>query len=397
MSTTPPSAPDGAEPSGATPSGTARFEPYEHPAGGWGSIKAVTTYLLRQEAPVRTALALRHQNKHDGFACVSCAWAKPAKPHAAEFCENGAKATAWELTDKRMPAGFFTDHTVASLRSWSDHDLENGGRLTVPMRWDAATDRYLEVGWQEAFDGIGAELRALRAEDPASTVFYASGRASLETSYMYQLLARLYGNNNLPDSSNMCHESTSVALPQTIGVPVGTVTLDDFEQTDAIFFFGQNVGVNSPRMLHQLQEARERGVPIVTFNPLRERGLLSFANPQSPVQMLTPAETAISTQYLQVKVGGDIAAITGICKSLIARDDEAVAAGQPRVLDADFIAEHTQGFDAFASSIRAAAWADIERESGLLQADLEEAARVFAGARAVIGIYGMGLTQHVKG
>ncbi|MDO9404717.1 MAG: FdhF/YdeP family oxidoreductase [Polaromonas sp.] len=374
-----------------------RFEPYEHPAGGWGSIKAVATYLLREEAPLRTASALRHQNKHDGFACVSCAWAKPAKPHAAEFCENGAKATAWELTDKRLPPAFFADHTLASLESWSDHALENGGRLTVPLRWDAASDRYVETGWQEAFDHIGAELRLLQADDPASTVFYASGRASLETSYMYQLLARLYGNNNLPDSSNMCHESTSVALPQTIGVPVGTVTLDDFENTDAIFFFGQNVGVNSPRMLHQLQEARQRGVPIVTFNPLRERGLVSFANPQSPVQMLTPAETAISTQYLQVKVGGDIAAITGLCKSLVALDDEAQARGAARVLDADFIAQHTHGFDAFAASVRTAAWDEIEKESGLARADLEEAARVFANAKAVIGVYGMGLTQHVKG
>jgi anaerobic selenocysteine-containing dehydrogenase len=150
------------------------------------------------------------------------------------------------------------------------------------MKWDAGSDRYLEVSWAQAFEGIGAELKALHAQDPSSVVFYASGRASLETSYMYQLLARLYGNNNLPDSSNMCHESTSVALPETIGVPVGTVHLDDFEQCDAIFIFGQNTGVSSPRMLHQLQDARRRGVPIVTFNPLRERGLVEFVNPQSP-------------------------------------------------------------------------------------------------------------------
>jgi molybdopterin-dependent oxidoreductase alpha subunit len=272
-----------------------------------------------------------------------------------------------------------------------------GGRLTVPMRWDAATDRYVEVSWKAAFAGIGAELRALRAVDPKSVVFYASGRASLETSYMYQLMARMYGNNNLPDSSNMCHESTSVGLPKSLGVPVGTVNLDDFEHCDAIFFFGQNPGVNSPRMLHQLQDARKRDVPIVTFNPLRERGLVSFANPQSPIDMLTPAKTAISTQYLQVKIGGDIAAISGMCKTLIEWDDAAKAHGGKRVLDDAFIAVHTHGFEAFAQSMRNMAWSDIERESGLTRAALEEAAGTFAKARAVIGVYGMGLTQHRKG
>jgi molybdopterin-dependent oxidoreductase alpha subunit len=195
----------------------------------------------------------------------------------------------------------------------------------------------------------------------------------------------------------MCHESTSVALPQTLGVGVGTVTLDDFEHTDAIFFFGQNVGVSSPRMLHQLQDARRRGVPIVTFNPLRERGLVSFANPQSPREMLTPAQTTISTQYLQVQIGGDIAALTGLCKALLAADDEALRSGASRVLDHDFIAQHTHGFDAFADCLRHTSWPAIERESGLDRAALEEAARVFAGARAVMGVYGMGLTQHRKG
>ena len=374
-----------------------KFEPYEHPAGGWGSLKAVTTYLLREHATLHGSQALLRQNKPDGFACVSCAWTKPAHPHTAEFCENGAKATAWELTAKRLRADFFQTHSVSELAQWSDHDLESGGRLTVPMRWNPATDRYEEVAWADAFEGIGAELRALRAQNPESVVFYASGRASLEASYMYQLLARLYGNNNLPDSSNMCHESTSVALPQTIGVPVGTVTLDDFAHTDAIFFFGQNPGVNSPRMLHQLQDARRRDVPIVTFNPLKERGLVSFVNPQSPLQMLTPAETAISTQYLQVKIGGDIAAITGMCKALLAMDDEAQRSGGARVLDVAFIAEHTHGFDAFAASMRAAQWPDIERESGLGRSALEEAAGVFAKAKAVIAVYGMGLTQHRKG
>ncbi|SEK17126.1 MULTISPECIES: FdhF/YdeP family oxidoreductase [unclassified Variovorax] len=374
-----------------------RFEPYTHAAGGWGSLKAVSSYLLRERIPIAGAEALYRQNKPGGFACVSCAWAKPEHPHPAEFCENGAKATAWELTAKRRPASFFLEHTVTSLRAWDDHELEAGGRLTVPMKWDAESDRYLETSWEEAFAGIGAQLRALQAEDPASVVFYASGRASLESSYMYQLLARLYGNNNLPDSSNMCHESTSVALPETIGVAVGTVRLEDFEQCDAIFIFGQNTGVSSPRMLHQLQDARKRGVPIVTFNPLRERGLVEFVNPQSPTEMLTPAHTQISTQYLQVKNGGDLAALTGLCKALVAADDEAIAEGRARVLDAEFIAGHTDGFEGFAASLRETAWSEIETESGVLRAQLETAAATLANAKAVIGIYGMGLTQHRKG
>ncbi|MET1116034.1 MAG: FdhF/YdeP family oxidoreductase [Comamonas sp.] len=371
--------------------------PYPHPAGGWGSIKAVGVSVMREGTPLVTANALRKQNKHGGFACVSCAWAKPAKPHLAEFCENGAKATAWELTDKRATPEFFAAHTLSELRGWSDLDLEGTGRLTEPLRYDAHSDRYLPVSWDEAFAGIGRALAAQRAADPQATIFYASGRASLETSYLYQLLARLYGNNNLPDSSNMCHESTSVALPETIGVPVGTVRLDDFEHTDAIFFFGQNVGVSSPRMLHQLRAAREREVPIVTFNPLKEVGLVHFASPQSPVQMLTPAETAISTQYLQVRNGGDIGAITGLCKWLIEADDRAQASGTARVLDHAFIAEHTQGFAAFAAAMRAADWSAIESESGLTRAALELAAQTYASAAAVLGIYGMGLTQHREG
>lgn len=367
-------------------------------AGGWGSLKAVGNALRRESIAIVGIEALAKQNKPGGFACVSCAWAKPSKPHTAEFCENGAKATAWELTSRRAGPDFFARHTLTELESWSDHALEATGRLTVPMRWDAATDRYVEASWDEAFASIGAELRRLRADDPSTAVFYASGRASLETSYLYQLFARLYGNNNLPDSSNMCHETTSVALPKTLGSAVGTVTLDDFEHADAVFFFGQNVGVSSPRMLHSLQDARrERDIPIVTFNPLKEAGLVGFVNPQSPVEMLTPARTTISTQYHQVRVGGDIAALTGLCKALLEADDEARSRGEPRRIDVEFIATHTHGFPEFEAHLRDSAWPDIERESGLSRGALTQAAGVFARARAVIGVYGMGLTQHRHG
>ena len=378
----------------ATDGDTAPLKPYRHPAGGWGSIKAVASILVQEHVALNGSRILSHQNKADGFACVSCSWAKPADPHLFEFCENGAKATAWEITNKRVDADFFADHTVSELQSWSGLELESRGRLTAPMRWDAATDRYVPCTWEHAFAEIAQELRAL---DPTEAVFYASGRASLETSYMYALLARMYGTNNLPDSSNMCHESTSVGLPKTIGAPVGTVQLEDFEHTDCMLFFGHNTGTNAPRMLHQLQDARKRGVEIITFNPLRERGLVSFANPQSPVEMLTPSQTQISTQYHQVKIGGDAAAIAGLCKLLIEWDDEAQRDGTQRVLDAAFIAEQTHGFEAFAESMRATTWEEIEHHSQLTRAALEAAARVYAQANAAMVLYGMGITQHRSG
>lgn len=367
---------------------------YHGPAGGWGSVRSLLRKSTDEHAVGAAVQELPRQNKPGGFVCVSCAWAKPVPPHTAEFCENGAKATFAELTGRRVDRAFFEKHSVAELLGWADYDLEHQGRLTEPMRYDAASDHYVPVSWDEAFAAIGEGLRGL---DPKSVIFYASGRASLETSYMYQLLARLYGCNNLPDSSNMCHESTSVALPESIGVPIGTVRLEDFDETDGIFFFGQNVGVNSPRMLHQLQDASERGVPIVTFNPLRERGLEEFVNPQNPIQMLTNRPTRISSQYHQVRAGGDIAALMGMCKAVIAADDEAIAAGRQRVLDTAFIAEHTYGFDAFDAAVRAADWAELERESGLARRAMEEAAAVYIGCEKVIGVYGMGLTQHRLG
>ncbi|WP_336491877.1 FdhF/YdeP family oxidoreductase [Methylobacterium nigriterrae] len=370
------------------------IKPYMGPSGGWGSAKSLTEILLREQIPLSGGGLLMHQNKPDGFMCVSCAWAKPGKPSVFEYCENGAKATAWEVTRRHITADFFAKHTVTELENWRDYDLEELGRLTEPMRWDAATDKYRPVSWSEAFREIGTELKAL---EPKKTVFYASGRASLEASYMYGLLARLYGNNNLPDSSNMCHESTSVALPESIGSPVGTVLLEDFEHTDCIFFFGQNPGSNAPRMLHPLQDASKRGVPIITFNPFRERGLERFTNPQSPVEMLTRSETRISSQYLQVKAGGDLAAIYGICKALIEADDAARESGGRRLIDIAFIDAHTEGFEAFAASVRAKSWEELERHSGLQRRALEKAARTYGRAKATMGIYGMGLTQHRKG
>ncbi|WP_240530276.1 FdhF/YdeP family oxidoreductase [Novosphingobium sp. PC22D] len=367
---------------------------YDGPSGGWGSLRGISRIFGKEWDSPAALETLRRQNKPGGFMCVSCAWAKPAKPHAFEFCENGAKATLWEQTSHRCTPDFFARHTVSELREWKDHDLEQQGRLTHPLRYDPDTDRYVETSWEDAFAAIGRELKAI---DPKSAIFYASGRASLETSYLYALFARLYGHNNLPDSSNMCHETTSVGLKKVIGSPVGTCVLSDFDQCDAIFFFGQNTGSNSPRFLHPLQRAVERGCKIVTFNPVREKGLIEFVNPQDPAQMTVGKPTEISCQYHQVRPGGDIAAIMGMCKHVLARENRQWEEQRHHLLDVDFLKQHTKDFENFVQSVRTAGWEEIERESGLSRADLEAAADVYCDARAVIGIYGMGVTQHVHG
>jgi molybdopterin-dependent oxidoreductase alpha subunit len=367
---------------------------YDGPAGGWGSLKGIAQIFGKEWDTPAALETLMRQNKPKGFMCVSCSWAKPADHHTFEFCENGAKATLWELTTLRCTPDFFAKHSVTELRDWSDYDLEQQGRLTHPMRYDADSDHYVPCEWEEAFQGIGQQLRSF---DPKSVIFYLSGRASLETAYLYALFGRLYGNNNLPDSSNMCHETTGVALKKSIGVGVGTTVFDDLAKCHAMFFFGQNPGSNSPRFLHPLQEAAKRGVQIITFNPVREKGLEAFVNPQYPAEMLTGKETVISSQYHQVRVGGDIAVILGICKHVFAADDDAAKVKGKRVLDTAFIEQHTNGLDEFEAKVRETSWDEIEAASGLTRRVIEGAAQVYVEADRVIGIYGMGLTQHVHG
>ena len=366
------------------------------PAGGWGSLKGIARIFGETWAEPGAIRTLGQLNKPKGVMCVSCAWPKPANYSAFEFCENGAKATLWELTSARCTPDFWADdaHTVTALRAWKDHDLEMTGRLTHPLRYDAATDRYVVVSWDEAFAGIAAALKPM---EPNQAVFYASGHAGLEASYLYALLARCFGTNNLPQSSNMCHETTSVGLTKVIGSPVGTIVWDDLGKADAFFFFGQNPGSNSPRFLHPLKDCKERGGKIVTFNPVIEQGLVSFVDPQSPVAMATGKATKISDQYHQLKAGGDVAAILGICKVVVEADDAAKAAGKAEVIDHAFVKQHTTGFDDFVSYCKDATWAEIERESGLTEAAIREASEVYIAAEKVIGVYGMGLTQHTHG
>ena len=367
---------------------------YDRPVGGWGSAEGIVAVERTARAGPGAFETLARLNKPGGTMCTSCAWSKPPNPSVAEFCENGAKATIWDLTSACCGPDVLAGRTVADLASMTEFELEKLGRLTHPMRYEASTDRYVETTWEEAFAAIGARLAAM---NPEATCFYVSGKASLETSYLFALYARVFGHNNLPDSSNMCHETTSVGLKKVLGSPVGVCTMDDFEHCDAIFYIGQNPGTNSPRILHPLKGAVERGCEIVAFNPLKERGLVEFADPANVWQMTVGASTALASQYVQVTPGGDIAALTGVAKHVLELDKASRAKGGPGVLDYAFIAEHTSGFDAWLDFVAASDWAEIEREAGVGREELERAARTYARAKAVIGIYGMGLTQHVHG
>jgi molybdopterin-dependent oxidoreductase alpha subunit len=368
---------------------------YEGAAAGWGALKAVADAVRGQMAIVKETRGLLNMNQPHGFDCPGCAWPDPKHTSSFEFCENGAKAVSWEATAKRTTPEFFAAHTVGELWNWSDFDLENEGRLTHPMVYDKATDRYLPISWDEALAKIGAAFRALPLPDMAE--FYTSGRASNEAAFLYQLFAREYGTNNFPDCSNMCHEATSVGLPESIGVGKGTVTLEDFDYSDAVFCIGHNPGTNHPRMLTTLREVSKRGAPIIVFNPLRERGLERFTSPQSPVEMLTLSSTPIASTYYLVKVGGDIAVLKGMMKTLLALDAKSLTEGGPGVLDRDFIANHTTGIDALLADLDAISWDAIEEASGLSRSDIEFVGNIYAKAERVIINYGMGITQHRHG
>lgn len=371
---------------------TPKISPYDRPAGGWGALKNVAIQLVTQGIPLKGARTLLSANQPSGFDCPGCAW--PDREHAStfEFCENGAKAVAAEATKRRVTPEFFAAHSVTDLLALDDYTLEGYGRLTHPMRYDAATDRYRPVAWHDAFALIGEHLRAL--PDPDQAAFYTSGRTSNEAAFLYQLFVRQFGTNNFPDCSNMCHEPTSVGLPPVVGLGKGTVTLDDFEHADTLLLFGQNPGTNHPRMLGELREAARRGATIVSVNLLHERGLERFADPQSPTEMLSLGGTPISAHYVTPACGGDFAFVKGVVKHVLERDAEARNNGEPALLDDAFLAEHTHGFDAFAADVRAERWDDLERASGVSQAQMCRIADVYLRGERVIATWGMGITQH---
>src|SRR5690349_5554062 len=383
----PPSVPTEAQ---QEPAGKPVFAPYDAPAGGWGALHATAKALREQSVVLKGSRSLLSMNQPDGFDCPGCAWPDPKHTSSFEFCENGAKAVAFELTKRRVTREFFATFAVRELEQQSDYWLEEQGRLTEPMRYDPATDHYVAIDWPNAFAMIARELSALR--DPNEAEFYTSGRTSNEAAFMYQLFVRRFGTNNFPDCSNMCHEPTSIGLPESIGIGKGTVVLDDFAHADAIFIIGQNPGTNSPRMMTELHDASRRGVPIVVFNPFRELALERFAAPQNPVEMVTLGETRIASEYCQVRVGGDVAALKGVMKLILEANDESLRGGAEPVLDLDFIAQHTHGFEAFADDLRRTNWDDILRVSGLPHKQLERVAAVYRRAAAVIVVYGMGMT-----
>ena len=361
-------------------------------AGGWGSLASTAKQLVTQGIPAKGTATLLSTNQPEGFDCPGCAWPDPKHTSSFEFCENGVKAVAWEATSRRVTPAFFEKHSVSELKGKTDHFLESQGRLTHPMRYNPATDHYEPVTWDALFKDIGEELRDLAT--PNHAAFYTSGRTSNEAAFLYQLFVRAFGTNNLPDCSNMCHESSGMALQETLGTGKGTVTLDDFDRADAIFIFGQNPGTNHPRMLTSLRKAAKRGARIVTFNPIRERGLEKFANPKDPRDMMPGGGTDISSHYFQLRIGGDLAALKGMMKAMIEWDDEGGPGANAPIIDHEFVEEHTNGFETLAYDLRKTAWPDIEAASGLSETQLREAASVYCDAERVICTWAMGLTQH---
>nr|WP_178116592.1 FdhF/YdeP family oxidoreductase [Pseudomonas brassicae] len=369
-----------------------RYKPYHGAAGGWGALRSVAQAWIGSDNALKNIRALLKTNQNGGFDCPGCAWGDSPESGMVKFCENGAKAVNWEATKRRVDAAFFARHSVTSLLGQSDYWLEYQGRLTEPMVYDPASDRYQPISWDNAFALIARHLNGLTSPDQAE--FYTSGRASNEAAYLYQLFVRAYGTNNFPDCSNMCHEASGVALGQSVGVGKGTVTFDDFEHADAIFVWGQNPGTNHPRMLEPLREAVKRGAQVVCVNPLKERGLERFQHPQHPIEMLTNGDRPTNTAYFRPALGGDMALLRGMAKFLLQWEREAQASGAPALFDHAFIAAHTAAVEAYLEAVEASSWDKIVEQSGLSLADIEQAARMYARAEKVIMCWAMGITQH---
>ncbi|HDX0802394.1 FdhF/YdeP family oxidoreductase [Stenotrophomonas maltophilia] len=367
-----------------------RYKPYNQPAGGWGAAGATAKVLLQQSVIGKGSKALLAMNQPGGFKCPSCAFPDADERKKLEFCENGAKALAWEATQFRAGRELFARHTVTELMAQTDYWLEMQGRLTEPMRYDAATDHYVPCSWDDAFALIGRHLQAL--DSPHQAEFYTSGRTPNEAAFLYSIFVREFGTNNFPDCSNMCHEPTSRGLPPAIGVGKGTIVLQDFEHAEAIFVIGQNTGTNSPRMMSNLVEARKRGIPIVAVNPMPERALIRFAEPQDMVQMATFGSTEITSEFVHIRIGGDLALIKGMMKVMFERE----AQGE-RVLDHAFLAEHTVGLEALREDVMAQDWDEIVQVSGISQAQIRRCAEIYIRSNATVICYGMGLTQHQYG
>lgn len=358
-------------------------------AAGLAAVLSSFKHVFGQAGLTKGAAAMGKLNQTNGFDCPSCAWPDPDDERAStEFCENGAKALASETTQRRVTPEFFARHTVAELSRKSDHWMEQQGRLTHPMIKRVGASHYEPISWNEAFSLLASELTAL--SDPNEAVFYTSGRTVNEAAFLYQLFVRKFGTNNLPDCSNMCHESSGAALQASLGVGKGTVTLEDIRRADALLIVGQNPGTNHPRMLSALQEAAREGAEIVSVNPMKEAGLVGFAHPQEIRGMMGQA-TPLACDFLPVKINGDQALFVGIGKALLER--EAKEPGS--VIDAGFIALHTRDFPAYRARVAEVGWGEIVARSGIEESAIRRtAARFLRGEKRVITCWAMGLTQH---
>lgn len=361
-------------------------------AAGLPAVVSSVKVTLHYAGARHAAGILAKVNQHDGFDCPSCAWPDPEHRSFAEFCENGAKAAADAASTGRVTPKWLAQYTLDELAAESDKWLNDAGRLTTPVVKRSGSDRYEAISWNDAFTLIGERLRTL--DDPNRAAFYTSGRASNEAAFLYQLFVRHLGTNNLPDCSNMCHESSGTALAPTIGIGKGTVTLDDLESADLVLVLGQNPGTNAPRMLTALQRVAERGGTIVSINPMRERGLVKVRNPQDFAKPLRWKQAAIgqalASHFVPVRIGGDLALLLGIQKALLEIDRR----GDPAI-DHEFVAANTVGFDDVVAAVDEVEWNDIVETSGIARSQIEQLAGLLAGNTKIIWCWAMGITQHV--
>lgn len=362
---------------------------YHHPAAGWGAARSVTKVLVRQHELLEGPRVVFTMNHEDGFDCPGCAWPDDRRVDM-DICENGIKHSTWEMTPKRVGREFFAAHTVTELMGWSDFALEDAGRLTEPMVYDQAGDRYVPIDWADAFALVGDSLRGLDSPDRAA--FYTSGRLGNEASFLYQWFGREFGTNNFPDCSNMCHEASGVALRASLGTGKGTVDLVDWEKADAIILIGVNAASNGPRMLTYLADAYRRGAAVVHVNPLVEAAATRTIVPHEIVDMALFKATPTSTLNVQPRIGGDAALIRGVAKTLLeaARDD-------PTAIDRHFIDRCTHGFDEYRATCEAAGWDELERQSGVPEQQIRAVADVYRRARATVIGWCLGVSQQEHG
>ncbi|MCG3878775.1 FdhF/YdeP family oxidoreductase [Psychrobacter sp. Ps6] len=359
---------------------------YSHPAAGWPALISSTQKLMDYQTFLRGGLSVFKSNQpQGGFDCPGCAWPDHKSHKSIDVCENGIKVIASETMTHKADADFFARHTVTELQEWSGYELEHSGRLSEPMYYDAAQDRYVPIPWEAAYSLIAEQLRQLGSPDEA--LFYTSGRVTNEPAFLYQLFVRCFGTNNLPDCSNMCHEPTSVMLSKQLGIGKATVMLEDFEQAKLILMFGQNPATNHPRMLEMLAHAHEQGCRIISINPMREQGLSKFRNPQKPTHMAAGQSDDMVDDVIQIQIGGDAALLTGIAKWLIENDK----------INHYFITTHTSGFKPLKQWLTAQTWEDITLGCGIPQTDIINLAKLVADSPATICTWGMGITQHVQG